>query len=217
MNAREQTLISVCQKAITDGDRGLYTCPDSVITMDGMSSKKCRCFLNSIGRNFIKYIEVGTWKGSTLFSAANPMMNELVSIDNWSEFNGPKADFQANCELYKDLLPANFKVIEKDFREVTELKLDNYDCLFYDGNHTEQSQRDAICYLNKFMTGSFIYMVDDYAWPEVKAGTQRGIKDAGLEVVWEHELQSKTFNDPDNYWNGILVSVLRKPHVSEVG
>lgn len=177
LSTRATSLIEICQYAIEESQTLQFDGPASVLELDGMSSKKGRCLLNGIGSSDgLRYIEIGTWKGSTLSAILNHPTIEAVSIDDWSEFNGPKAEFEANCALYKDSLPASFKIIEKDFRQLTsaDLAIGYYDCLFYDGNHTEQHQHSAITVMSGFMANEFILIVDDYAWPEVNRGTASG-------------------------------------------
>jgi hypothetical protein len=60
------------------------------------------------------------------------------------------------------------------------------------------------------MAEEFIYIVDDYSWESVREGSMEGIKSSALEIVWSKELPTTKLNDPDSYWNGVLVSVLKK-------
>ena len=62
-----------------------------------MSGKKTRHFYNNIcSMKNSRYLEIGTWKGSTLCSAMCNNKMKCVAIDNWSQFNGPKNEFLKN-------------------------------------------------------------------------------------------------------------------------
>lgn len=204
-------LVSYCNAAIEDSDKSLSILPESILSMEGMSSRKCRHLLSNITTNLKSYIEIGSWKGSTTLSAAyNKPSLEMVAIDNWSEFNGPKTEFQSNLWENRYNLGSEFTVIESDFRNINYLPKNHFQCLFYDGAHDKQSQIDAITHMSQFMADDFIFIVDDYSWQPVREGSMEGIKSSSLEIVWSTELPTTKTNDPDNYWNGVLVSVLRK-------
>src|SRR5262245_15381786 len=72
--------------------------PEWIRTMPGMSGRKYRCLINNlIGRLAdARYLEVGSWAGSTACSAIYGNRVRALCIDNWSEFDGPKAEFQQN-------------------------------------------------------------------------------------------------------------------------
>jgi hypothetical protein len=204
-------LVSYCNAAIDDSNKSLSILPESILTMEGMSSRKCRHLLSNITTNLKSYIEIGSWKGSTTLSAAyNKLDLEMVAIDNWSEFGGPKLDFQSNMWEYRNNLTSCFTVIEEDFHKIDCLPKNHFQCLFYDGAHDKQYQIDAITHMSQFMADEFIFIVDDYSWQPVREGSMEGIKSSSLETVWSTELPTTKTNDPDNYWNGVLVSVLRK-------
>lgn len=204
-------LVNYCEIAIENSDKLISVLPESILNMEGMSSKKCRHLLSNITTNLKSYIEIGSWKGSTTLSAAYKRLDlEIVAIDNWSEFGGPKLEFQSNLWEYRNDLTPKLTIIEEDFRKTHYLPKNHFQCLFYDGSHDKQSQIDAITNMSKFMAEEFIYIVDDYSWEPVREGSMEGIESSALEIVWSKELPSTKLNDPDNYWNGVLVSVLKK-------
>src|SRR5579864_9299188 len=100
--SKEQTLISHVQKSIELAEKGISKLNLAILNIHGMSSPIIRHFLNNIcsltGAN---YLEIGCWKGSTLVAAGyhNPLQ-DIIAIDNWSQFDGPKAEFQQNVHTY---------------------------------------------------------------------------------------------------------------------
>ena len=209
MNSKE--LIDVCMDAIAYGTWEQSKVCEEILSMDGMSSRKGRHFLNNIGSRINTYLEVGVWKGSTFLSALYDNTNlEAYAVDNWSEFGGPKQDFLDNLSRYASHLNSP-KFIEKCIFDVVPQDVNNikFDCYFYDGIHTQDAQRKAIG-ISSMLADSFIYIVDDYAWPEVRTGCQEGIVESGFKVIKEWELPSVGPNSPEMFWNGMYVGVLEK-------
>jgi hypothetical protein len=204
-------LVEVCENAIFQGTCETSKVCEEILSMDGMSSRKGRHFLNHIGAGVYTYLEVGVWKGSTFLSATYDNMNlEAYAVDNWSEFGGPKQDFLDNLNKYASHL--NFsKFVEKSIFDVTPEDVDNikFDCYFYDGVHTQEAQCNALNIVD-LLSDSFIYIVDDYAWPEVKVGCREGIVKGKFRVIKEWELPSVGPNSPEMFWNGMYVGVLEK-------
>jgi len=77
--------------------------PEEILSMDGMSGRKYRLFINNLVRETedAHYLEVGVWAGSTLCSAINGNIVRAIAIHNWSEFGGPKNMFIENLEKFR--------------------------------------------------------------------------------------------------------------------
>jgi hypothetical protein len=60
------------------------------------------------------------------------------------------------------------------------------------------------------MDDEFIYMCDDWNWPDVKNGTSRAIQSKNLSIVKEWDLPANGNGDLENWWNGLWVAILRK-------
>ena len=82
---------------------------EGILNMDGMSGKKTRHFYNNLlNKVDARYLEIGTWKGSSVCSAMCGNKGKVICIDNWSEFGGPKDEFLTNFNLYKGENDARF-------------------------------------------------------------------------------------------------------------
>ena len=58
-------------------------------------------FLNNIIYDGCNYLEIGSWKGSTTSAALyNNKPNSSISIDNFSQFGGPKEEFWNNIRKF---------------------------------------------------------------------------------------------------------------------
>ena len=82
-----------------------------------MSGQKYRTFINLFVHSSPnpRYLEVGSWAGSTAVSALYGNQVKAVCIDNWSQFGGPRDKFFANIAMA--LSPEiDFSFLEQDFR-----------------------------------------------------------------------------------------------------
>ena len=92
-----QDLIQHIEKSIENAENGISKVTPDILTMEGMSGKKTRHFYNNIlNKTDSRYLEIGTWKGSSVCSAMCGNNAKVVCIDNWSEFGGPKQVFLQN-------------------------------------------------------------------------------------------------------------------------
>jgi len=84
----------IVNKAFENAEINVSKITNDIISIDGMSGTKTRHFYNNL-LNFedARYLEIGTWKGSSVCSAMYKNNAKVVCIDNWSEFNGPKNYF----------------------------------------------------------------------------------------------------------------------------
>lgn len=154
-----------------------------VSNMKGMSGKKYRYWIN----NFIcieeapRYLEVGSWAGSTACSAMVGNKLSLTCIDNWSEFRGPKAKFLKNIQQCSNS-KTEFNFIESDFRKVDYTNIGKFNVYLFDGPHLEDDQYDGIALALPALDETFTLIVDDWNWEEVQNGTIRAINDFNLKV-----------------------------------
>lgn len=194
---------------------------DDILSMEGMSGKCTRHFYNNlVSLQNCRYLEIGTWRGSSVCSAMYKNNATVLCIDNWSEFNGPKKDFTENFEKYRGDNKAHF--IEKDCFKVTredvsKLGLDKFNIYLYDAGHTEREQYLALTKYINFVDDTFILVVDDWNWKRVQKGTKDAISDLNLRVLYEKEilLTNDDSHTPqplarETWWNGIYIAVLSK-------
>jgi hypothetical protein len=182
----------------------------SVLDIDGMSSPKIRHFLNNIvDMPNAKYLEIGTWKGSTLCSALyNNNPNLAVAIDNFSEFFGPRAELRNNVSNY---VRCSLTFYDQDcFQFDKSLLSDKVNIYLYDGNHSRQSHESALTYFIDILDDTFIYLCDDWNFVDVPAGTKDAINNLNLTVLQEWIMPANHNGDVKNWWNGFYIAVMRK-------
>jgi hypothetical protein len=184
--------------------------------MEGMSGTKTRHFYNNLlNTEDARYLEIGTWKGSSVCSAMCGNKANVICIDNWSEFGGPKSEFLVNFEKFKGENNATF--IENDCYKVDVSVLPKFNIYMYDGNHTNEGHYNALLHYYSCLDDVFIFIVDDWNWKDVRDGTINSIKNLNLKVLYEKEVRLTWDNshtpEPkarDTWWNGIYVAILQK-------
>jgi len=213
--------------------------PRGILDLEGMSGIKTRIFYNELCSLTFEdrktnYLEVGVWKGSSTCSAlyGNDNLNTYV-IENWSEFGGPKNDFETNMKTFVG--DAQVTIIEDNFTtfDVSRIR-DKIDLYLYDGEHSEESHFLAIEKIWPLLADESIFIVDDWNFPEIQRATRRALK--GKTVLEEFIVTYNTdLNHPHRdlcspllwrekghlfhtclpvatheFWNGIAVFVLQK-------
>jgi hypothetical protein len=187
-----------------------------IIAIQGMSGVLTRHFYNNLmSMEDVRYLEIGSWKGSTACSAMCGNNGTIVCIDNWSEWGGPKEEFLQNFEKHRGQNKATF--IEMDCFDVDISQLPKFNIYLYDGNHSNESHYRALTHYYDCLDDVFIYIVDDWNVREIRDGTKRSIKDKGLKVLYEKEIRMTWDNSHTPFdvagkywWNGIYVAILQK-------
>jgi hypothetical protein len=134
--------------------------PERIQTMEGMSGRKYRALINLVVSRLPKarYLEVGSWKGSTVCAALHGNTAQGVCIDNWSEFGGPRDEFMANTAN----ITSRLRVIEGDFRSVDYASLGKFSVYLFDGPHAEEDHRDGIVCALPALAERLLLIVDDW-------------------------------------------------------
>lgn len=210
--------------------------PSDIFNMEGMSGVKTRILYNEMcSRPGTVYLEVGSWKGSSLCSAGFGNSAKLYCVENWSMWGGPKGEFEANIKRFA-LDPVIF---EEDFSQFDPSKIgDKINVYLYDGDHSYEAQKLAITKMWNSLADEAIIMIDDWNNElDVKKATLDGLEEVGAEIVERFEIQysvdpthdlynpqwciiaengQKAVHTPipvaqHEFWNGIGVFVVKKP------
>ncbi len=142
--AQQDRLIAHVQTSIANGQQMISKLNQEALAIDGMSSPKVRHFLNNLcSLPEANYLEIGCWKGSTLVASLfgnQSSISSAVAIDNWSDFGGPKEEFDSNCQIFLSSYPCKF--YEEDCFQIAPCSLCNnpINIYFYDVDHTSLAQ-----------------------------------------------------------------------------
>ena len=150
--------------------------PDEIRQIEGMSGQKYRSLINRLVGSIsdARYLEIGSWAGSTAAAALHGNRVRALCIDNWSEFGGPREVFFTNIK--KVLTPnIQFDVIERDFRAVDYNHVGTFNIYLFDGPHEEKDQYDGIMIVQPALANPFILIVNDWNWRRGQAWDVPGI------------------------------------------
>ena len=196
--------------------------PDSVKTLNGMSGRKYRYLINNLMQSLdnARYLEVGSWQGSTACSAMYGNDCTAVCIDNWSEtMQGvhAKEGFLRNTGniMTPDI---DFKFIEDDFKNVDFTNLGKFNVYLYDGAHGEKDQYDGIVRAQPALEDTYYQIVDDWNGPEVQKGTLDALRDLGNTIVARIDILTRRdgvhpilHSQYSDWHNGYFIAVVKKP------
>jgi hypothetical protein len=192
-----------------------------ILSYQGMSGIKTRHLYNNLLSldSPMFYLEIGTWYGSSSISALFNNHNVSATfIDNWSQFQGNKDVLVSALDTYKTP-DSSYTLIENDCWKVDVSDFNTkYNIYLYDGPHEESDHYNALVHYFDALSDTFIFIVDDWNWWNVRHGTHRAFSDTNVEICFMHEI----FMSPEDligfpnhpgkntWWNGVAIFVLQK-------
>ena len=215
------------QNSIEKAESGISKLINELYTIEGMTGKITKRFYNNLLElENVRYLEIGCYKGSSTCSAMYRNKANIVCIDNWHDFllneqhnrvssSGPINEFLSNINKYKG--DNNVTFYNEDCFKIDISKLGKFNVYLYDGDHSYESQYNALKYYMDSMDDIFVYIVDDWNDEPVRSGTFDAIRDLKLENVWNHTVRltfNNTHTPPDiaheTWWNGCYMCILKK-------
>ena len=217
-------LIDTVKNALIKSKNNDSKISEKTKNLPGLTSEKVKHFINNLCElPDCKYLEAGVFQGS-IFAAAVER-NDLVAtaIDNFSESSIIPMDSNVNInsekgnnkEIFlrniKDLvLNKQVNIIDSNVFEADLNKISlKSNVIFMDIEHTYESHYN---FLNKFyekIDNTFVYVVDDWNWLQVRDATFKSIEDLKLKTLFKEEIFTKG-EDKNDYWNGLGIFVLNK-------
>ena len=217
-------LIDTVKNALIKSKNNDSKISEKTKNLPGLTSEKVKHFINNLCElPDCKYLEAGVFQGS-IFAAAVER-NDLVAtaIDNFSESSIIPMDSNVNInsekgnnkEIFlrniKDLvLNKQVNIIDSNVFDTNLNKISlKSNVIFMDIEHTYESHYN---FLNKFyekIDNTFVYVVDDWNWLQVRDATFKSIEDLKLKTLFKEEIFTKG-EDKNDYWNGLGIFVLNK-------
>ena len=217
-------LQALVRSSLEQAVAGVGKLPADVLAIPGMSGRKYRYFINNLigSMRAPKYLEVGSWAGSTLCSAILANDVTALAIDNWSSFDGPADKFLAHLSRFKGTARVSF--LEQDFRAVdydsVGKSVGPFNVYLFDGPHKMDDQYDGIVIAQPALADRYVQIVDDWNWPRVRNGTLKAIADLGLRIEFSAEIRTSLddqhapppHGERSDWHNGYYIAVLARPN-----
>jgi hypothetical protein len=192
--------------------------PPNILGLEGMSGRNYRYFINRLVESTpnARYLEVGSWKGSTVAAAAFGNTVKAMCIDNWSQFGGPKNDF---FETIRSVASPSAKIdhIEADFRKVDYSAIGQHNIYLFDGPHARQDQYDGLMVAQPALDPIYTLIVDDWNLPPVRKGTTDALTKLNSQVVGSIEIRTTQDDTHPNVYgaasawhDGYFIAVIEK-------
>lgn len=207
--------IKTCLNLALEGTSGI---PKYSLEIPGMSGVVYRKFINNYIRTLEdpRYLEIGTFQGSTLCSAIGGIDIYAIAVDNYSESyphytDTPEQNARTNIEFTKTE-NSHVQLLNQSFESFDPAKYGPFNVYMYDGWHAEEAQYQGIVRAVDALTDVSLVIVDDWNDSnEVQNGTYRGFEDGGLEVLYKIEVitgENPMF--PSDWHNGYGIFLVKK-------
>jgi len=115
------------------------------------------------------YVEVGTYRGTSLVAALLENEGSFVAIDNWSLGEGSRQQLDANLERFG--LGGRAALIEGDAFEILRggaLAGYSVGVYYYDNGHEYEQQVDGMRLIEPYLASPALVIVDDTDWERVE-------------------------------------------------
>lgn len=198
--------------------------PDWIKNMQGMSGRKYRYLINNLVELTpnARYLEVGSWLGSTACSAMYGNSCKALCIDNWSQFlwGGTKESYRANFETAARSAAGStvdFNFIDNDFRKIDYSSLGKFNIYMFDGPHEKIDQYEGITLLQSALDDTYVLIVDDFNNQSIKEPTYQAIEDlkqtilASIVIETTQDGKDPQLNFQNSDWhNGYFIGLIKK-------
>lgn len=191
-----------------------------LVDIEGMSSPRVCNFLNQLVSRMDpeeSYLEIGTWKGLTLISAAYRNFGRTcIGCDKFRFFGRYTGlGIKAKWALRENIDRFRGKTAEIIFHQTSSRSLlagkqlsSPVGVYFYDGDHSYSGTRHGVRAAVPFLSERSILLVDDWNDPAIQKATHDGIEDAHFHVHWSRELEGD--HSVQGWWNGLAAFYLEK-------
>lgn len=159
------------------------------------------------------YVEVGTWKGSSIIAAM--LGNPAARFHGFDDFSEPHSEPDELRRALMENLRRHGVEERLDFHEGNAFRLlrervrEPVGAYFYDGDHSLLAHHLALAVAEPLLSDEALVIIDDTAWPAVRMATGRYVaRHPGYTRLLD--LPSRHDFDP-RWWTGLAVYRWRRP------
>lgn len=148
------------------------------------------------------YVEVGTYRGTSLVGASLDNDGDFVALDNWSLGEGSREQLDANLARYG----LHATILEGDAFETLRsgaLEGRTVGVYYYDNGHEYEQQLDGLRLIEPYLASPALVIVDDTDWERV----ERAVDDYVTQqprVTEIYRADGKDRGHPE-WWEGMRV------------
>lgn len=219
-NMEQHPFVDMILESINSSACAVSNFDESTFDISGLSSNRVRHLLNSLCSNEgIKYLEIGSYLGSTFCAAIEGNQLEAYAVDNWATDNLQPAENETEIERasYQD-----FKENAKRYKGDSKVRIINADCknlvpedlnskvnlVFYDGDHSYDGQLESLQTIKDLVEDTFILILDDANFAGVVESAEQFVRQNNFSILFEQKLLNAIESDR-MWWNGLYILVLQ--------
>ena len=221
-NMIQHPFVDMILESINASACGVSNFDESTFDISGLSSNRVRHLLNSLCSNEgIKYLEIGSYLGSTFCAAIEGNELEAYAVDNWATDNLQPAeneteierasyqDFRENAKRYKG--DSKVRIINADCKNLVPEDLNSkVNLVFYDGDHSYDGQLESLQTIKDLVEDTFILILDDANFAGVVESAEQFVRQNNFSILFEQKLLNAIESDR-MWWNGLHILVLQTP------
>lgn len=166
----------------------------AALEVPGMARPGLRHFLCKLGDGDWAYLEVSVFQGASLSAFANGRHRRMAGVDNWVQFQGDNPESKRTATAAAGAHAPGAALVDADAwakdtpaRAAAAAGVADFHVYFYDGGHDAAEHYSALPHFLPVLARTFLYIVDDWGWPDTAAATWDTIRHADLEVEWFHD------------------------------
>ena len=221
-NMEQHPFVDMILESINSSACAVSNFDESTFDISGLSSNRVRHLLNSLCSNEgIKYLEIGSYLGSTFCAAIEGNELEAYAVDNWATDNLQPAeneieierasyqDFKENAKRYKG--DSKVRIINADCKNLVPEDLNSkVNLVFYDGDHSYDGQLESLQTIKDLVEDTFILILDDANFAGVVESAEQFVRQNNFSILFEQKLLNAIESDR-MWWNGLHILVLQTP------
>jgi hypothetical protein len=182
----------------------------------GFSTPAMRRLVNNLCQGVDLYLEIGLYCGATFCSSFNKSTTSIGIEDHSQDFSAGfetvKKELQENINSFLDRAKEVKVHYEDCFKMDKTVLPDNIQIYYFDGEHSEESQAKALPHFIDKMADTFLFIVDDWAWPSVFNGTNKGFQEISekIEIAYHWPLRGYSLQDDPIWHNSVGLFLINK-------
>ena len=146
------------------------------------------------------YVEIGTFRGTSLISAMQGNEGNFVAIDNWSLGDGSSHQLVSNLDRYG----LRATIIDGDAFETLRRGIPSpVGVYYYDNGHEYEQQLDGMRLAEPYLASPALVIVDDTDWERVERAVDDYLS-AQPRATEIYKVDGKDRGHPE-WWEGMRV------------